>query len=298
MFVSMILIAMAFQPSGLARRSQDTVRTIVSDDFTKNRPKGRGQRNSARKSGKVSEGSSSSGRSYRLASSPTIRRASKTNLSFPAHLGLTIWKLRRVDDSRALLQVRGKGADPWGWIAERVEADTVFQAGDHLRFSIESPRAGYLYVIDRDWFTDGSSGATNLIFPMRGDDNRLQAGRLIDIPAQDQAPFKATPEPNQAGEILTIIVTSSPLTLPISDKALPISNTQLVEWEEMWGAMAERFEMRGGTGQVRTRQEQQAAARKGTRQLTRDDPAPQTIYFLAPKNSGAFLFNLKLFYTR
>jgi hypothetical protein len=179
-----------------------------------------------------------------------------------------------------------------------VEADTRFNEGDYLRLSIESPRAGFLYVIDRDWFKDGDLGETSLIFPIRGDDNRLHAGRLIDIPAENQTPFRATPKPNQAGEILTIIVTSSPLGLPISDQPMPISSTQLREWEEMWDGVAERFEMQGGAGQVRTRQEQQAAARKGTRQLTRDDPAPQTIYLLAPKNSSAFLFNVRLFYTR
>jgi hypothetical protein len=119
---------------------------------------------------------------------------------------------------------------------------------------------------------------------------------LIDIPAENQAPFRASPKPNQAGELLTIIVTSSPLVLPISDKPLQILNTQLMEWEELWGSLTKRFEMDGGVGQTRTRQEQQAAARKGTRQLTRDDPAPQTLYLLTPKNSGGVLFNVKLSY--
>jgi hypothetical protein len=121
---------------------------------------------------------------------------------------------------------------------------------------------------------------------------------LIDIPAESQPPFTATPEPNQAGEILTIIVTSSPLRLPISGSPLPISNAQLTEWEEVWGGTTERFEMEGGAGRIRTRQEQQAAARTGNRQLTRDDPAPQTIYHVARKNSRAFLLNVKLSYAR
>lgn len=300
LLITMILITVAIQSSSLANPPQDTLRTIVSDDFIKNRPRGRGRRSSARKSGKVSDGESSTGRNYRLASQPSMKLAAQTSFAAASQLGLTVWKLRRanVADFRPRRSLREKSAERSDWIEERVEADTAFHEGDYLRLSIESPREGYLYVIDRDWFTDDDLGETSLIFPIRGDDNRLHAGKLIDIPAENQAPFKATPKPNQAGEILTIVVTASPLGLPISDKPLPISKMQLSEWEEMWGGTTTRFELQSGAGQVRTRQEQQAAASKGTRQLTRDDPAPQTIYLLAPKNSGAFLFNVKLSYIR
>jgi hypothetical protein len=164
--------------------------------------------------------------------------------------------------------------------------------------SIESPRPGYLYVINRDWFTDGSTGETNLIFPVRGEDNRLRAGRLIDIPPETEAPFRATPKPNQAGERLTIIVTSVPLQLPLSRNPLPITNTQLLDWERRWSAMSDRYEMNDGAGQTRTIEEQQAAAIRRNRQLTRDDPGPQTIYVLTPKNRQGLLFNVMLSYVR
>lgn len=297
--VSTLLVAVIFPPPDLACVSQDTVRTIVSDDFTKSRPKGRRQR-STRKSPKALDSEFSSRRKYRLASQPLPSPEAQSGSSATSQLGLTIWKLRRANagDSLARRTLPEKSAQPSDWIAERVEVDTLFHEGDYLRLSIESPRAGYLYVIDRDWFTNGDLGETSLIFPIRGDDNRLNAGRLIDIPSDNQTPFRATPKSNQAGEILTIIVTSSPLALPVSYKPLSISNTQLMKWEEMWGGSAERFEMQGGAGQMRTRKEQQAADRKGTRQLTRDDPAPQTIYLLTPKNSGAFLFNVRLSYAR
>jgi hypothetical protein len=284
-------MAPATEPFSLANVPQDATRTIVSDDFTKYRPRGRAKRSLTRKSTKAPISEPAPGHGYRLASQSSVRPADENIFSSSLQLGLTMWKLHRT-------QLADFRAEPAAWIAERVEADTEFHDGDFLRFSIESPRAGYLYVIDRDWFTNGDLGETSLIFPIEGDDNRLVAGRLIDIPAQDQAPFRATPKPDQAGEILTIIVTTAPLRLPISHGPLPISNRQLIEWEEMWGGTAERFELQGGAGRVRTRQEQQAASRKGTRQLTRDDPAPQTIYLVAPRNNGAFLFDLKLFYTR
>jgi hypothetical protein len=199
-------------------------------------------------------------------------------------VGVTLWKVERVSDGGPVKE-----------IAKRVAADTQFHEGDLLRLSIESPRPGYLYVIDRDWFTDGSSGETRLIFPLHGEDNRLEAGKLIDIPAPHVAPFKAKPEPGQAGEMLTIIVTDSPLSLTLSNKELPISNAQLTEWTRMWSGMTERFEMVNGSGEARTVEEQQAT---GSRQLTRDDPPPQTIYLLTPRSSDGLLFNLLLSYVK
>jgi hypothetical protein len=302
LFVLFLILVLVATPSmDLAKPPQDTRRTIVSDDFIKNRPRARMHPKSTGKSAKVADGKvSSGGRAYRLASQSLTGPGAKSSLLNELQLGLTVWKLRpaSVADSGVLRSMKGNGRMRAEWIAERVEADTKFRQSDYLRLSIEWPRGGYLYVIDRDWFADGSSGETNLIFPVRGDDNLLQAGRLIDIPAENQAPFKAVPKFNQAGEILTIIVTSTPLRLSISDQPTPVSNTQLMTWEEMWGGVTERFEMEGGAGLVRTKQEEQAAARKGTRQLTRDDPGPQTIYVLRSKSSSAFLFNVNLSYIR
>jgi hypothetical protein len=293
-----IAVALAFQSLSLAGSWQDTSRTIVSDDFTRSRPKGKERRNPPRKSDKAPDVVFPSGR-YRPASSASKGPDTEFALSTASQVGLTIWKLRRakVADSQAQRPSINKGAEP-AWIAERVEADTEFLEGDYLRLSIESPRAGYLYVIDRDWLREGNWGETNLIFPLRGDDNRLHAGKLIDIPGQTQAPFQATPKANQLGEILTIIVTSSPLELPISNEPLPISNAQLMEWERMWGGPTKHFELENGVGQTRTTEEQQAADRKGTRQLTREDPPPQTIFVLANRNRDAILFKVNLAYGR
>jgi len=56
--------------------------------------------------------------------------------------------------------------------------------------------------------------------------------------------------------------------------------------------------MNDGVGQARTLAEQEAASLKGARQLTRDDPAPQTIFLLTPRNNNGLLFNLMLSYIR
>jgi hypothetical protein len=264
-----VISVLAIQLIALAGLQEEIPRSIVSDDFVKNRRKGKAKPRS---------------RLYRLASSPRKRRADESS-SGTWQVGVTIWKLQ--PRSRQLERV-----------SKRVEADTKFHEGDLLRISIESPIEGYLYIVDRDWFTNGSGGETNLIFPVRGEDNRLKPGKLIDIPTEDEASFKATPKPNQTGEMLTIIVALSPLQLSLSNNPLPITNTQLSDWEKRWSAITDRYEMNDGAGLTRTIEEQQAAAHNGTRQLTRDDPSPQTIYSLVRKNRGGVLFNLMLSYVR
>ena len=269
----LIVISMvSIQLIALAGWQEEIPRSIKSDDFTKNRPRSKGRK------------PPKNPRIYRLASAPRTRPAGESDSDI-LQVGVTIWKLQ--PQSRQLER-----------ISKRVEADTKFHDGDLLRISIESPLAGYLYIVDRDWFTDGGGGETKLIFPVRGEDNRLVAGKLIDIPAETETPFKASPKPNQVGEMLTIIVTKVPLRLPLSKDPLPITSTQLSDWEKRWSAMPDRYEMEDGAGQTRTIQEQQAAEPRGTRQLTRNDPGPQTIYRLSPKTREAFLFNVLLSYVR
>ncbi|HXI24345.1 MAG TPA: DUF4384 domain-containing protein [Pyrinomonadaceae bacterium] len=219
-----------------------------------------------------------------------------------AQLGVTIWRLRpiKANDTGARVLVREKGKSS-EWVPERVESDATFREGDHLRLSIEAPRAGYLYVVDRDLFADGTTGGAMLIYPWSDTDNQVRPGKLIDIPAQEDDPSYFTARltsANQVGELLTFIVTSSPLDLPIADKPFQIATGQMRSWEKIWGGESERFEMEGGAGEAWTPQEQQAAEKKATRQLTRDDPAPQTIYRLATKDNSAVLVNVRLRYAK
>lgn len=253
-----------------AQDEKENDRAIIADDFLKNRP--------GPKLGRKKPPAT-----YRLTTLAT-KRSDQPKLQ----VGVTIWRL----------EPGSRGSSRADWIPRRVEADVEFREGDTLRISIESPRDGYLYVVNRDFLADGTYGETNLIFPMQGDNNRLKAGKLIDIPAQDNPPFKATPKPDQSSELLTIIVTSSPLSLPLSNRPIAISKTQLTAWEERWRAEADRLEMNGGAGQPRTQKEQLAASPTGTRQLTREDPMPQTIYSLVPKNTDGLLFNIVLSYIR
>jgi hypothetical protein len=70
---------------------------------------------------------------------------------------------------------------------------------------------------------------------------------------------------------------------------------ELSRWGKMWGGLTERYEMEGGVGQAWTQEEQQAAAKK-RRQLTREDPVPQTIYRVIAPDGKGMLINLLLKY--
>lgn len=264
-----------------AQAEKEDDRAIIADDFLKNRP------------GKPRSAQNKS--TYRRATA-----ARKRSAQARLQVGVTIWKFEpgTAGSSSGERSISGSYWNKEDWVPKRVEADIKFREGDTLRISIESPRNGYLYVVNRDQLADGTYGETNLIFPTQGEDNRLEAGKLIDIPAPDESPFKATPKPDQSSELLTIIVTSSPLQLQLGPSAIPISKKQLREWAERWGGEAERLEMNGGAGKVRTPEEQLAASRERSRQLTRQDPMPQTIFSLIPPKTDGLLFNLALFYVR
>ena len=287
-------------PDVCAQSTESTPRKIVSEDFTKNRKQATQLSGSAQPGGPGARPKPKPPkRMYSLATPP----AAQSKVSTVAQLGITIWKLRPTNarDTGARMLVREK-SNASEWVPERVDAGTAFHEGDQVRLSIESAQPGYLYVVDRELMSDGSTGQAMLIYPWTGmsaGDNRVGPGKLIDIPAQEDNPSHFTARrssPNHAGELLTVIVTSAPLDLPISDKPLQISNADLANWEKRWGGQTARYELEGGAGETWTKQEQEAAAHRTGRQLTREDPAPQTIYRVAVTDKNALLVNVQLKY--
>ena len=224
-----------------------------------------------------------------------------------AQVGVTIWRLRPSSsaDGGARLLVQEGASATTELTPVRVEADTPMRVGDRVRLSIESPRTGYLYVVDREQYADGTLGDPYLIFPTkrtRGGDNRVQAGRLIDIPAQEDRPNYFTLKPGRAdqiGEMLTVLITPALLEdLAITDRPLKLSSEQILRWEGAWGAtQGERYEMEGGAGRAWTKEEQAAGGTTG-RMLTQEEPAPQTIYSVPSKSGSPVLITLTLRYVK
>lgn len=294
-FISILAIAVC-SFSVVQGQSDQAVRDIISEDFVKARP--------ARAA--ASPGSARRAR-YRpaAAKSTTSAGATASSSSSALQLGLTIWRLRpsNPQDHGGRIVVHHDD-ETEEWTPERVESTTLLQMGERIRFSFESPQEGYLYVIDREQYVNGSTGDPYLIFPTartRNGDNRVSPGRIIEIPSQEDRPTFFTlrrSRPDQTGEWLTVIVTPQPIDgLAIGPKPLLLSSQQAAEWEKQWGGAAEKFEMTDGAGKPWTKAEQEAGA-NATRQLSLEDPGPQTIYRIAAKPGAPFLVNIGLRYGR
>jgi Domain of unknown function (DUF4384) len=293
-----VLGGLLFTSTAIAQSEDANSRQIVLDRFNKARP-----------AEDVTAGAGGT-----RAKPPVYRRTGQIRLpagrkSAPAsseEIGVTVWRLRpsQSGDTGGRVLVR-EGLKESEWTPERIEADTPLNIGDRVRLTIESPRPGFLYIIDREQYADGSLGEPMMIFPTlrtRGGDNRVAPGKLIDIPAQEDqySYFTAQPTGNrrdQVAEVLTIILVSQPLPIQIGEQPLKITNTQVAGWEKIWGGTAERLELIDGAGRTWTNEEKAAGAAK-SRQLTQAGPPPQTVYRVARKAGGPLLVTVPLRYAR
>ena len=217
-------------------------------------------------------------------------------------VGVTIWRLRPANraDSGERLIVHDDNATS-EWLPERISSTTKLAQGDRLRISVEAVRSGYLYVIDREQYADGSLGEPYLIFPTTrtaGGNNEVSVGRLLEIPAQDDAPPFFTMKksrPDHVAEVVSVLVTPTPLEgVQITDKALKLSETQVANWEKMWGSGVGRLEM-STVGQTWTKEEKESR----TRALTPSAPAPQLLFYRPSlKSTDSMFVKLKLQYRR
>src|SRR5215212_9792397 len=217
-------------------------------------------------------------------------------------VGVTLWRLRtpRRSDSGERLIVHDDNATT-EWVPERISATTRLVQGERLRISVEAVRAGYVYIIDREQYADGSLGDPYLIFPTKrtgAGDNQVAIGRLLDVPAQDDSPPFFTMRKSRAdhvAEVLSVIVTPTRLEdVTITDKALKLTDVQVASWEKSWGSSVGRMEM-AMAGQSWTKEEKDAR----TRALTASAPPPQLVFYRpSVKSTEPMFVKLRLAYGR
>jgi hypothetical protein len=235
---------------------------------------------------------------YRVAT-PNV---STSNVAPDTVVGVTIWRLRPANrmDSGERLIVHGDSSTK-EWLPERISANTRLVEGDKLRISVEAVREGYLYVINREQYADGSLGEPYLIFPTTrttGGDNEVSIGKLVEIPGQADAPPFFTMKKSRTdhvAEVVSVFVTPKPLEgLQITDEPLQLSETQVAEWEKMWGSSVGRLDLTT-VGQTWTKVEKEAR----TRALTTSAPAPQLVFYRpGAKPTEPMFVKLKLSYRR
>ena len=255
------------------------------------------------------------------------------NATEPATLGVTLWLLRSPEevkqaaaaapkpaaeparstaeapkDETARVLVRKKKGNAEvteSVVAERVEANTPFKVGQLIRLSVEVPQDGYLYVIDREKYADGTVGEPYLIFPANpnSDEHLVKLGRIIELPDSENAfEVKLLSEDKNkqlTGELLSFLVTPRPLTgLPRvnpDDGPPKLSEALVAEWETMWAKslQVEQLELEKGAGRTRTQAEQQALTGKDQK-LNQSDPLPQTVFQVPVKRGNAFIVQMPL----
>ena len=288
-----VLVSLVLSTVSGRQDQGDSSRQIVLEEFTKARPSSGSTRKGTtpKQATAVNAATDPKPSRYKRVTRPLAKRAKDARLP-DTEIGITIWRLRpsRPEDEAGARLLVMQNDQSSQWTPERIEARTDLNVGDRVRISIEAPRSGYLYVVDREEYADGSLGDAYMIFPTkrtRGGDNRVRPGKLIDIPAQEDQPsfFTLVPSPSrkdQVGESLSIILTTQPLSqLPITDKPLLVSKPDLLEWQTLWGSTYEQYEMEGGAGLAWTREEREAGSASSARYLTQTEPAPQTVYRLA-----------------
>jgi hypothetical protein len=236
-----------------------------------------------------------------------------------AALGVTIWLLRPAAEIKQAEQGRGNQSQPSEeiarvlvrkktgqkaeeMVAERVEANTPFSIGQRLRLSVEVPRDGYLYVIDREQYADGTLSDPYLVFPSnpQGNEHRVSQGRIIELPGGDDV-FEVQQfgdnDKKLTGESLTFLVSPRPLEglprAPADGGPISLPKAQVESWESKWGTEVEQLELQNGAGKYRTRSEHQATT-NANQKLTQDDPLPQTVFRVAAKPGSPFLVKLPL----
>jgi len=288
-----ILVGLSFSAGQTAAaQDEDTSKAIKAEVFIKERP----ARPTARRTTVR----------YR----PAVKTPVDPNAAVPppgmafAQVGVTFWRFRRStagDKTKELVEDEDGAVE---WTLERIEEGTLLAPGQRVRLSIESlSRSGYLYVIDREQYADGSLGQPVLIFPTQKtrDANYVKPGRLIYIPsASGKFRIKPSEGPkSHVGELITIIVASEPLIDPeqLGPRSIRLPLQQVESWEKKWGVATTRFEMTDGAGVTMTEKEQAAGANPAT-QLTQEDPIPQTVYRLAIKPENPIIFSVPMRFRR
>ena len=288
MRVTVLLLAMlasAFTVVVIAQKTDDATRKLWDTAFVGSANKTNTRRRA---------------RSYRIATP----KVPIDNVEPDSVVGVTIWRLRPATsaDSGERIIVHEETATKQ-FLPERISPETKLAQGDKLRISVEGARKGYLYVIDREQYANGSLGEPYLIFPTTrtlNGDNRVDIGKLTEIPAQDDSPPYFTvrkSRPDHVAEVVSVLVSPMPIEgLTITDKAQKLPEKQVSEWEQQWSSGVGFLEMDKTVGQTWTKAERDAGA-ANTRALTGAGPAPQLLFYrAAAKPNDPLLVKLQLWY--
>jgi hypothetical protein len=197
--------------------------------------------------------SNTSGRTGAGAS--TKNGPSKGNGVLPAQadtfLGLTLWQMVLATPdapvkSRGFTHPQQDKSGTKDWTARRILLNKPVHENDFVVFTFESAPQGYLYVLDRDAFSDGSFGDPILIFPtkrIREGRYDVEPGHLVQIPDPTDHPPALQVDPAKPGQTgIQLIVIGTPQKIPElqpGDDQKVIPAALLARWQKQWASNVE-----------------------------------------------------------
>lgn len=223
-----------------------------------------------------------------------------------AVIGVTIWRMGPeqcpiqncplpADNSKGLFDT-----------ASRVEDNLPLSTGERVRLALESlSHKGFVYIINREQFADGTRGAPYLIFPTQGINNGknwILPGQQIQLPRAEGCFCVKARDPRQvlvADELIVIVSPTAllePNEIGAREVAMPAKLSEFLGRAQ--SQKTSRGTLKGGAGLVQTAQEQTAGS-KGLVDtepvLTQSDLPPQNVYqSLIPTGAAAvFTFSLR-----
>jgi hypothetical protein len=216
-------------------------------------------------------------------------------------------------------------------VVERVSDDTPITDRTPVQMMIEylayrdaagtqqaPDRVGYLYVINRVQFPDGTASSPKLIYPTRqtyGGNGIVVPGKPVMLPDPQRLwQINRNKTATQAFETYIIIVSPKPLKDSrglelqdnnLGDNTVPLElDKELVKkWVQWWGGGVIRSDFKEGLGQLFTQREQSASGNPTATSrdtvvmdadLKQDDPRPQIGFHKAITPGGTILITIKL----
>ncbi len=216
----------------------------------------------------------------------------------PAHnlIGITLW---RVPGNSTQKIERAEAASQPLLKAERLSALSQLIPGDKIRLTIEVPREGYLYIVSREAYADGTVGTPYLVFPSKrinGGDNQVAPGQLTGIPSvSDNPPYfeLQRSRPNQVAELISFVVLPAPvLNLMVEAEPIELTPQLFAAWKR-WESAAQKMELPTRDSPFYTEAEQAAESKVVSRRLRQGDPLPQNL-LLADSRSESVMVTIPL----
>ena len=223
-----------------------------------------------------------------------------------ARLGFTVWRVETVDErdkSKSLTEHDDRSGTARR--VERLDPDAVLAVGDSVRIGIESlTHSGYLYIIDREKYADGTFGSPTLVYPTlryQNGDNYVRPGDVKFLPGPGrEITISSDSARKQSAEELTIIVSPTRLidVSQLQMEQIKISPNQLLEWIKKWAAEEVQLDQIGSAGLAMTAAECAAGAdqSKGLNEhpLSQNDPLPQTMLEMKIKRGSPMITTVTL----